>query len=130
MSDKTVTTNDPVEERNAIITSARISNDDHGLLSAWLDLDYGGSGQGFGGYSLYLPKSFTHHSHNYNYAGHFIWRVMEIAGVGEWTQLKGKTIRARARWGGVDAIGHIVKDDWFYPQRDFELMKETNGAKP
>ena len=40
-----------IKIRNAIIESARINNDDHNLLSAWLSLDYGGSGQGFGGYA-------------------------------------------------------------------------------
>ncbi len=111
-------------ERNAVIKSARITNDDHGLLSAWLDLDYGGSGQGFGGYSLYLPKSYRHHAPGGpNYAGHFIWRVMEIAGVSEWSDLPGMTIRVRAEHSHVDAIGHIVKDDWFSPSKDFDAMQ-------
>jgi hypothetical protein len=114
-----------IETKNAIIESARISNDDHGLLSAWIHLDYGGSGQGFGGYALYLPKSFTHHDNGGpNYCGHFIWRVMEVAGVSEWAQLKGKTVRVLAEHGKVHAIGHIVKDDWFNPTEDFKQIAE------
>ena len=62
-----------IETRNAIIKSARITSDDHGVLSAWLDLDYGDSCQGFGGVALYLPKSFNHHELK-SVAGHFIWR--------------------------------------------------------
>jgi hypothetical protein len=113
-----------IVERNAVITSATITNDDHGLLSAWLMLDYGGSGQGFGGYALYLPRDFTHHNDKpANYCGHFIWRVMEIAGVSEWSQLVGKTIRVRAEeFDKILAIGHIVKDDWFYPKIEFDKM--------
>lgn len=120
---------------NAIIESARITTEERGLLSAWLSLDYGGSGQGFGGFALYLPKSYRHHNPSGpNYAGHFIWRVMEIAGVSEWSQLKGKTIRVRQEHSTVHAIGHIVKDDWFAPSFDFELMSkaaanENGGAK-
>lgn len=116
-----------IEEKNAIITHAEITSDDHGLLSAWLTLDYGGAGQGFGGYALYLPKSFTHHQLE-SVAGHFIWRVMEVADVKRWSELPGKTIRVRAGHGHVDAIGHIVKDDWFYPARDFKREPETMEA--
>lgn len=114
---------------NAIIKSARITSDDHGLLSAWLDLDYGSSGQGFGGYCLYLPDSFRHHksSMEANFCGHFIWRVMEVAGVTDWSKLVGKTIRVKQEHSGVQAIGHIVKDDWFVPREDFENMKTASA---
>lgn len=107
------------EIKNAVIKSARIDMGDRGLLTAWLDLDYGGSGQGFGGYALYLPKSFTHHQLE-SVAGHFLFRVMEVAGVERWDRLPGKTVRVRAHHSAVEAIGHIVKDDWFCPADDFK----------
>lgn len=119
-----VETKTAVEIKNAVIKSATITNDDHGLLSAWVHLDFGGSGQGFGGYVLYLPKDFTHHAPSGpNYAGHFIWRVMQVAGVSEWSQLAGKTVRARQEHSKVHAIGHIVKDDWFDPDFEFKAME-------
>lgn len=113
------------EIKNAIIESASITNDDHGVLSAWVTLDYGpgGGGQGFGGFALYLPHDFTHSKGQPNFAGHFFWRVMEVAGVARWDQLTGKTVRAKSEHGRVHAIGHIVKNDWFNPSEDFDRMR-------
>lgn len=119
-----------IEIRNAIITDATITNDDHGVLSAWVYLDYGGAGQGFGGYSLYLPKDFTHHDPSGpNFCGHFFWRVMEVAGVSRWDQLKGKTVRVKAEHSKVHALGHIVKNDWFNPSEDFATMRVNVALK-
>jgi hypothetical protein len=120
-----------IDVRNAIIESVTITNDDHGILSAWIQLDYGDGGhQGFGGYTLYLPKSFKHHKFE-SFAGHFIWRVMEIAGVEEWSRLKGKTVRVKKQghFGSIEAIGHIVKDDWFNPSEDFQSAGEEVHAR-
>jgi hypothetical protein len=117
-----------IEVRNAVITSARITTADHGLLSAWLTLDYGGYGQEFGGHVLYLPKTFAHHG-GPNYGGHFIFRVMEVAGVENWSDLPGKTIRVKAAFTKVEEIGHIVIEDWFNPTTDAEQMRAEWEAK-
>jgi len=112
-----------IKTQNAVIKSASITSDDHGLLSAWLYLDYGGSSQGFGGFVLYIPEEFKPSKPSSNYAGHFIWRCMEIAGVTKWDQLKGKTIRVKCDHSKVHAIGHIVKEDWFNPTEDFAKLR-------
>lgn len=112
------------ETKNAIIKSATICDGDRGLLTAWVTLDFGHSGQGFGGYALYLPKSFDHHK-MLSHAGHFIWRCMEVAGATRWEDLPGKTVRVRGTFSGIDAIGHIVKDDWFCPAEDFKPHEDT-----
>lgn len=113
------------EIKNAIIESAVIDTGDRGLLTAWLFLDYGGSGQGFGGYALYLPKDYKHFTNTGDFAGHFLFRCMQIAGVEKWSDLKGKTVRVKCEHSKVHAIGHIVKDDWFNPSEDFEQMAKT-----
>lgn len=108
-----------METVNAVIRKAIIEHEDRGILQCWLDLDYGGTGQGFGGYALYLPKSFSNHN-LLSPAGHFIFRCMEIAGAGKWDSMVGKTIRVKRDHSKVHAIGHIIKDDWFCPEKDFE----------
>jgi len=115
---------DDYELKNALIKKASIINDDHGLLTAYLYLDYGGTSQGFGGYTLYLPKGSIRHE-MMSHAGHFIWRVMEIAGVEEWAELPGKTIRVLSNHCKVKAIGHIIKEDWFEPGRDFDRANKV-----
>jgi len=113
----------PTNIQNAIIVSAQIDDADRGLLTAWINVDYGSSQQGFGGYSLYLPKSCSHHK-LLSPAGHFIWRCMQIAGVSDWSKLSGKAIRVSSERGGfggtINGIGHITKDDWFFPSEDFK----------
>lgn len=117
-----------VEVKNAIIKSVRLDTGDRGLLTAWIFLDYGGSEQGFGGHALYLPKDWANYRSDGDLAGHFIFRSMAIAGVGEWSKLPGKTVRAAIENGFVTGIGHIVKNDWFYPKIDFE--KILSNEKP
>ena len=116
---------DAEQIKNAVIESVSLTMGEagRGTLTVWLQLSYGGTGQGFGGYALYLPKSYSHHKEallGANTAGHFIARVLEVAGVEDWDDLKGKTIRVSCDDNTVHAIGHIVKDDWFNPSEDFK----------
>lgn len=126
-----------IQIRNARIEAVEI--DTERCLSAWLRLDYGGSGQGFGGYVLYMPAwgsarpgdSPEYQRYLGNYAGVFIHRCIQIGGVEKWEQLPGKTIRARHEHTKVHAIGHILKDDWFNPSEEFArieaLLKKATG---
>jgi hypothetical protein len=125
--------------RNAIIKSATITNGDHGVLTAWLNLDFGSSGQGFGGYVLHQPhenggradESTRNRARasSPNIGGLFIWRVLEIVGVSDWSQLPGKTIRAVQTFSKVEAIGHIINDTWFNPGQEIEaLIKEHDSV--
>ena len=113
-----------MEIKNAVIKNAKIKTD-NGFLDCWIELDYGGQCQGFGGFALYLPKSYTHHSIQSN-AGHFIFRCMEIADVSDFSQLKGRSIRVKSNFVKVEAIGHIINDDWFCPSKDFDTEKDNH----
>lgn len=114
---------------NAIIESATIRLDLGCFLCPWVFLDYGGSGQGFGGYVCGATKDAKagDHKNQPNLAAEFIVRCLEAAGVEEWSKLAGKTIRVKKtdEWGDIVAIGHIVKDDkWFSPREVFDSWKE------
>lgn len=104
---------------NAIIENVSITSDDHGCLSAWIQVKHSNGNQAFGGYALYLPKPFTHHKME-SVAGHFIFRCMEVAGVTAWDKMKGKTIRVKCDHSHIESIGHIVEEDWFTPSEDFK----------
>lgn len=111
-----------LEVANAIIESASLGFGDREFLDCSISLNYGGSGQTFGGYILYIPRGFGNHRLE-SPAGHFIYRVLKIAGVEEWKNLVGRTIRARYTHNKVYAIGHIINDDWFEPSVDFAALK-------
>jgi len=106
---------------NAKIIEAKISID---LDRDWLNIDllvkYDGYCQAF---------SLVAHNPNFkgkkcyrieNVAGHIIWRIMEIAEVFDWSELKGKKIRIKKEDGFIRSIGHIIKNDWFCPRKDFK----------
>lgn len=116
-----------VKISNAIIKSAELTTEDHGCLTAWLDLDYGGRGQGFGAYMLTNSPDSPHWPGKANFAGVFIRRVMDIADVRRWSQLPGRTIRAQHTWTEILAIGHIVRDEWFWPKTEFDALRHKAG---
>lgn len=105
------------EIRNAIITSVTLSTEDHGCLSSFVNLDYGGEAQGFGGYALYSPG-------HPDSTGHWIWRICEVIGVGRWEHLKGQPCRVKATHTNIEAIGNILTDKWFYPREEFKALHD------
>ncbi len=117
-----------MEIKNASIEKVSIINNDHGMLSAYLHLVYGGSGQTFGGYALFQPYLHDKGVVAPNVAGLFIWRCMEIGEVTEWSMLQGKTIRVKAAHNGVEAIGHIIKDVWFNPGEEILKLIDALNA--
>lgn len=110
------------EIKNAVIEN--VTFDTERGLSMWVYLDYGGSGQGFGGYMLYGPKGWGCHNTT-NIAGHFIWRILEVSGVSDINKMKGKAVRAKVEDGLVVALGHIIKENWFEPRIEFKELLEN-----
>ena len=85
-------------EKIAKIERVTLGWEDHGIFTCMLHLNYGHSGQGAGGYCLDEPlrggdDKFIRRVGTA--AGmEFIVRVMRAVGVGDWSELEGKTILA------------------------------------
>ena len=64
----------------AKIQSTFLGFEDHGILTGFLHVTYGGSGQGVGGYPIRAR------------AGLYIQRTLKACGVSSWEKLVGRTI--------------------------------------
>ncbi len=111
------------ETKNAKITSTMLGIEDHGILSCMIYLDYGGSGQGFGGYAMDQWSERHGRRIGAAYGAEFILRVLHAVGVERWEDLPGKHVRVRSTYSKVHAIGHIIEDRWFSPD---DLAKEAD----
>jgi len=102
------------EVLNAVIEENSLFFDDVGL-AVELKL-YFGYTQYFYGHLIYMEDD------KFNYVGLYISRILEISGVRNFAYLKNRAIRILWKFNEpIIAIGHIVRDDWFYPC--FELPK-------
>ena len=104
-----------METKNAIIESTTLGYADHDVLSFWLMLDYGGTGQGFGGFALDGPGK-NGHRVGCAFGLEAIMGVLTTLGVDTWEKLPGTPLRVRGDLGlgssKIDAIGHLLKDQW------------------
>lgn len=117
--------------KNAIIESVRVGFDRGFVLTCWLTLDYGGSGQGFGGFVLggnvFSECACNDHKNQVNICAEFLSNVLGICGVEDMKDCVGKTIRVETDsekdfGGNIVAIGHIVKDRWYNPTQSMKDM--------
>ena len=104
--------------RNAVIENTMLGYEDHGILTCFLYLNYGGAGQGFGGYGLDSYDNETEKGIGTAYGLAFIIGILNVLEVDKWESLKGIHCRADTKRNKVHGIGHILKDQWFYPQKD------------
>ena len=90
---------------NAKITGTFLGKEDHGILTAFVYLEFDGCGQGFGGFDLRRAKD----------AVDFVQGVLDAVGADSWEKLAGKYCRIAkdSMLGPIEAIGHIIEDRWF-----------------
>lgn len=101
------------EIKNAKIRSTRLGIEDNGIFDFMLHLDYGGTGQGFGGYALDEYDKLLQKRVGHRIGMEAIMRILDTVGVRNWEDLRGEYIRVRASHDKVEAIGNIVEDKWF-----------------
>lgn len=97
-----------IEISNGVIGATFLGIEDHGIFTCIVHIDRENYHQGFGTHNLMFS----------NYGIPYLRRILEVAGVDSWEKLKGRNIRVCASWDKIHGIGHIIKNDWFYPQGD------------
>ena len=100
-----------IETKNARIKGTHLGQEDHGIFTALLHLDYDGAGQSFGGYALDKPDKESGRLGT-EFGCQFIMEVLDTLEVEAWEKLPGTPIRVRASFGKVYAIGHFIKNKW------------------
>lgn len=102
--------------QNAKIAATQLGYDDHGIVTAFLQLQWPGMGGGFGGYVLHSDHP---HSGLTAFGMQYIRSVLDVVGVRTWEELAGKHVRIAQEPGSnlnrIIGIGHIMEDRWFFP---------------
>lgn len=106
---------------NAKIRSVTLGYEDHGILTAVLHLDFGGSGQGFGGYQL--DSGLSPHPFKATAAcGLFIAGVLKTLEIDSWEKLPGQIVRVDGEGHRLMRIGHALKNQWFDPSAELQKL--------
>jgi hypothetical protein len=104
------------EIQNAKIVGTMLGYEDHGVLTAMVTLDFGGSVQGFGGYFFQNYNEVTKRQEGTAFGVEFIASVLKTVGVDTWEQLKGQHVRVDRDGHEIRRIGHLIENKWFTPK--------------
>lgn len=113
------------------IKSTSLGFEDHGIFTSYLQLDFSGYGQGFGGYGLddYNKQTDERVSHDALY--HWMTNVMRIVSVDEWEKVAGKLVYALRNepYGKIIGIASVPAVTGHYRVFIIEEMFETLRKK-
>jgi len=102
------------EIRNATIKSTMLGIEDHGIMTFYVHLDYGGVQQGFGGWALDdKPAGRSNKRPGTAFGMECLIRILRVLRADTWESLRGKPCRARIEGGLVKSIGHCLNDEWW-----------------
>lgn len=85
--------------KNAKIKSTFLGYEDHGIPTFFINLDYGGGGQSYGGYDLRY------------YGIEIILEILKTLKADSWENLP-DIIRVDSDYEKIYRIGHIIEDQW------------------
>ena len=91
------------------IETTMLGTEDHGIFTFMITLDFGGTGQGFGGYALDTPTGRGLRfkgRHGTAFGMEAIMQLLDAAGVESWEDLKGKEVWA---YRDRDGLGGMIK---------------------
>lgn len=117
-----------LQTQNAKIAATQLGYDDHGIVTAFLQLQWPGMAGGFGGYALHSDHP---HSGLTAFGMQYLRSVLDTVGVRTWEDLAGKHVRIAQEPGSglspIIGIGNIMEDRWFFPHElgnDCELLAQ------
>lgn len=114
---------------NAKIVSTELGFEDHGILTFFIQLDFGSYQQSFGGYALDGYDADKKTRVPSETAGAAIAGILGVLGVGTWEKLPGQYVRAQRRDQLVWKIGHPLEDKWFFIKSPEEAAAEKQAAE-
>lgn len=115
-----------LEIKNAKIKSTSLGVEDHGIFTAYLNIEGDGWGCGFGGFGLDEYSKNEGKRIGHAFGVDFIKGILETLDVLTWEKLPGTFLRVEAKGlgGGITRIGHPIKEVWFDPKELAEKVRE------
>jgi hypothetical protein len=117
------------EIANAQIKSTMLGIEDHGIMTFFVFLEWGGGmGCGMGGYALDQPNGRGLPRIGSGPSYQAIRNILEILKLEKWEQLPGTFCRIEYNGlgRGIDKIGHIIEDRWFDLKEHMKAVKDES----
>lgn len=106
---------------NAKITDVSLEIGDHCCLTFSIALKGLGWGASFGGYNLAFFNGTSFKGSEKGLEA--LTRIMDVAGVAKWEDIKGHYVRVKQEDRLVVGIGNVIEDKWFEPREFFKEVE-------
>ena len=112
-----------------MVEETMLGIEDHGIFSSWLHIDFGGTGQGAGGYSLDSPVSDEDGKHIGRFGSAFgaqwIMDTLKVVGVDSWERVKGSKVYVlrKDEWSSIEGLAH-----WLKPETNYMIFADVKAV--